>query len=147
MALLIGADAGVLDTLTMLLGKAPWLEAAVPFTHWLVLGVLIAVGCADCVCANACAPGSQRGQRRGDDGIAHADHLQPEQARIDAVDFGDQLGAGRCSGLVEGQIRSMTQQLLSMPGALATSFERLLGAKSAYGNSLSGQARSGFVWC
>ena len=40
MALLIGAGAGVLHTLPMLLGKAPWLEAAVPFTHWLMLGVL-----------------------------------------------------------------------------------------------------------
>ena len=42
MALLIGAGAGVLDTLRMLLGKAPWLEAAVPFTQWLMLSVLIA---------------------------------------------------------------------------------------------------------
>ena len=42
MALLIGAGAGVLHTLPMLLGKAPWLEADVPFTHWLMSGVLIA---------------------------------------------------------------------------------------------------------
>ena len=48
MALLIGAGAGVLDTLRMLLGKAPWLEAAVPFTHWLMLGVLIRM--CKCLC-------------------------------------------------------------------------------------------------
>ena len=42
MALLIGAGAGVLGTLPMLLGKSPRLEAALPFTHWLMLGVLIA---------------------------------------------------------------------------------------------------------
>lgn len=41
-ALLIGAAAGTLDTIPMLLRKAPWHEVAVPFVHWLMLGVLIA---------------------------------------------------------------------------------------------------------
>jgi hypothetical protein len=41
-ALLIGAGAGALDIIPMLLRKAPWHEVAVPFTHWLMLGVLIA---------------------------------------------------------------------------------------------------------
>ncbi len=41
-ALLIGAAAGALDTVPMLLRKAPWHEVAVPFVHWLMLGVLIA---------------------------------------------------------------------------------------------------------
>jgi hypothetical protein len=41
-ALLIGAGAGALDTIPMLLRKAAWHEVAVPFVHWLVLGVLIA---------------------------------------------------------------------------------------------------------
>jgi hypothetical protein len=41
-ALLIGAGAGLLDTIPMLLRKASWPEIAVPFTHWLMLGVLIA---------------------------------------------------------------------------------------------------------
>lgn len=36
-SLMIGAGAGALDTLPMLLRKAPWLEAAAPFTHWLML--------------------------------------------------------------------------------------------------------------
>jgi hypothetical protein len=40
-ALLIGAGAGTLDTIPMLLRKAPWHEIAVPFVHWLMLGVLI----------------------------------------------------------------------------------------------------------
>jgi hypothetical protein len=42
MALLIGAGAGVLDIIPMLLRKAAWHEIAVPFVHWLMLGVLIA---------------------------------------------------------------------------------------------------------
>jgi hypothetical protein len=41
-ALLIGAGAGVLDTIPMLLRKATWHEVAVPFVHWLMLVVLIA---------------------------------------------------------------------------------------------------------
>jgi hypothetical protein len=41
-ALLIGAAAGALDTIPMLLRKAAWHETAVPFVHWLMLGVLIA---------------------------------------------------------------------------------------------------------
>ncbi len=41
-ALLIGAAAGALDIIPMLLRKAPWHEVAVPFVHWLMLGVLIA---------------------------------------------------------------------------------------------------------
>jgi hypothetical protein len=41
-ALLIGAGAGALDVFPMLLRKAPWQEVAVPFVHWLMLGVLIA---------------------------------------------------------------------------------------------------------
>jgi hypothetical protein len=41
-ALLIGAGAGVLDTIPMLIRKTPWHEVAVPFVHWLMLGVLIA---------------------------------------------------------------------------------------------------------
>ena len=40
--MLIGAGACVLITLPMLLRKAPWLKAAVQYTHWLMLGVLIA---------------------------------------------------------------------------------------------------------
>ncbi len=41
-ALLIGAGAGALDIIPMLLRKATWHEMAVPFVHWLMLGVLIA---------------------------------------------------------------------------------------------------------
>jgi hypothetical protein len=41
-ALLVGAGAGLLDIIPMLLRKAPWHEIAVPFVHWLMLGVLIA---------------------------------------------------------------------------------------------------------
>jgi hypothetical protein len=41
-AALIGAGAGAFDTIPMLLRKAPWHEIAVPFVHWLMLGVLIA---------------------------------------------------------------------------------------------------------
>ena len=41
-ALLIGAGAGALDVIPMLLRKAPWHEVAAPFVHWLMLGVLIA---------------------------------------------------------------------------------------------------------
>jgi hypothetical protein len=41
-AFLIGAGAGVVDTIPMILRKAPWHEVAVPFVHWLMLGVLIA---------------------------------------------------------------------------------------------------------
>jgi hypothetical protein len=41
-ALLIGAGAGALDTIPMMVRKAPWHEMAVPFAHWLMLGVLIA---------------------------------------------------------------------------------------------------------
>jgi hypothetical protein len=41
-ALLVGAGAGALDIIPMLLRKAPWHEVAVPFVHWLALGVLIA---------------------------------------------------------------------------------------------------------
>jgi hypothetical protein len=42
MALLIGAGAGVLDTIPMMMRKTPWHEMAVPFAHWLMLGILIA---------------------------------------------------------------------------------------------------------
>jgi hypothetical protein len=41
-ALLIGTGAGLLDIIPMVLRKAPWHEVAVPFVHWLMLGVLIA---------------------------------------------------------------------------------------------------------
>jgi hypothetical protein len=41
-ALLIGAGAGALDIIPLLLRKAAWHEMAVPFVHWLMLGVLIA---------------------------------------------------------------------------------------------------------
>jgi cell division protein FtsX len=41
-ALLIGSGAGALDIIPMLLRKAAWHEIAVPFVHWLMLGVLIA---------------------------------------------------------------------------------------------------------
>jgi hypothetical protein len=41
-ALLIGTGAGIVDTIPMQLRKASWHEIATPFTHWLMLGVLIA---------------------------------------------------------------------------------------------------------
>jgi hypothetical protein len=41
-ALLIGACAGALDIIPMLLRRAAWHDIAVPFVHWLMLGVLIA---------------------------------------------------------------------------------------------------------
>ena len=41
-AIVIGASAGAIDTLPMLLRKAAWHDIAVPFVHWLMLGVLVA---------------------------------------------------------------------------------------------------------
>jgi hypothetical protein len=41
-ALFIGAGAGILDTIPMLLRKAPCHKKAVPFVHWMMLGMLIA---------------------------------------------------------------------------------------------------------
>jgi hypothetical protein len=41
-AMLIGAGAGALDVIPMLLRKAAWQDIAVAFVHWQMLGVLIA---------------------------------------------------------------------------------------------------------
>ncbi|MBS7806533.1 hypothetical protein [Variovorax sp. PCZ-1] len=41
-ALAIGFIIALIDVAPMLLRKAPWLQIATPFVHWIVVGVLVA---------------------------------------------------------------------------------------------------------
>ncbi len=41
MLLAIGVVAALVDTMPMLLRKAPWIQIATPFTHWIAVAVLI----------------------------------------------------------------------------------------------------------
>jgi hypothetical protein len=41
-SLAIGFTAALIDTAPMLMRKAPWMQIATPFVHWIVVGVLVA---------------------------------------------------------------------------------------------------------